>query len=39
MSEMFSTVSYSLLPYSYRIGSFVVLTVLEDPAILALGFC
>ncbi len=39
MREIFTNIADSLLPAFYRVGSYVVMTMLDDPAILALGFC
>lgn len=39
MREIFTDIADSLQPTFYRVGSYVVMTMLDDPAILALGFC
>jgi len=39
MREILINVADSLLPTFYRVGGYIVLTMLDDPAILALGFC
>lgn len=39
MREILTNVADSLLPTFYRVGGYVVMTMLDDPAILALGFC
>lgn len=39
MREIFTNIAESLLPNFYRVGGYVVMTILDDPAILALGFC